>query len=232
MLSEFLQQNSDEIVGRCRAKVAGRFSPAPVPGAVDQGVPLLLQQISDILRREQATAQAVAHGAAQGVARQEALPSGAEIAPSVIGQAAGAHGAQLLRLGYTVDQVVHDYGDVCQSVTELAIERNAPIDTEEFHTLNLCLDFAIAAAVSAFGAVQQSTNDVRAGSLRDQLGVFSAEHRRLIDIATHAFSAIRTGDVGVTGATGKLLIHSLLELRALAERSLPQIQLLSEATTT
>jgi hypothetical protein len=41
--------------------------------------------------------------------------------------------------GYTIDQVVHDYGDVCQAVTELASEQNTFIAVDEFHTLNrLC----------------------------------------------------------------------------------------------
>jgi CheY-like chemotaxis protein len=38
-------------------------------------------------------------------------------------------------LGFTVSQVVHDYGDICQAVSELAIEQNAPITTDEFKTL-------------------------------------------------------------------------------------------------
>jgi hypothetical protein len=35
------------------------------------------------------------------------------------------HGRDLSFRGFTVEQVVHDYGDVCQSVTELAVERGA-----------------------------------------------------------------------------------------------------------
>jgi len=31
---------------------------------------------------------------------------------------------------------VRDYGDICQVVTQLAIELDAPIDTEEFKTLS------------------------------------------------------------------------------------------------
>ena len=36
----------------------------------------------------------------------------------------------LLRLGLTVSQVVHDYGDICQAVTELAVAQNPPIRTD------------------------------------------------------------------------------------------------------
>ena len=44
-------------------------------------------------------------------------------------------------------------GDICQAVTELALEQHAPITTEEFHTLNRCLDTAIAEAVTEHGRV-------------------------------------------------------------------------------
>jgi hypothetical protein len=57
----------------------------------------------------------------------------------------------LLRQGFTVSQVVHDYGDVCQSITELAVETHAPISAEDFRVLNGCLDNAIAGAVTEFG---------------------------------------------------------------------------------
>ncbi len=65
-----------------------------------------------------------------------------------IGRAAAKHGHELLQHGFTVNQVVHDYDDLCQAVTELAIEKNAPVSPGEFKTLNRCLDQAIADAVS------------------------------------------------------------------------------------
>jgi hypothetical protein len=43
----------------------------------------------------------------------------------------------LLEHGFTVEQVVHDYGDLCQAITELAFELEAPIETDEFRTLNV-----------------------------------------------------------------------------------------------
>jgi len=41
---------------------------------------------------------------------------------SEIGVSAAAHGGQLLQLGFTVDAVVHDYGDLCQAITDLGVE--------------------------------------------------------------------------------------------------------------
>jgi len=51
-----------------------------------------------------------------------------------------AHGGELFSDGVSVGQVVHDYGDLCQAVTDLAIEQNATVSATEFRTLNRCLD--------------------------------------------------------------------------------------------
>jgi hypothetical protein len=73
-----------------------------------------------------------------------------------IGRSAVQHGHDLLRQGFTVSQVVHDYGDICQAITELAVEINAPISTEDFGTLNRCLDDAIAGAVAEYGRARDT----------------------------------------------------------------------------
>ena len=58
---------------------------------------------------------------------------------SEIGVPAARHGKELLALGFTVDEVVHDYGDLRQAITGLALERDAPFLVDEFRTLNRCL---------------------------------------------------------------------------------------------
>jgi hypothetical protein len=189
------------------------------PAALDHGVPLFLQQLVDTLRLEQLTA-------ARGVSGSEPTP-----APSEISRAAALHGAELLRLGYSVDQVVHEYGDICQSVTAIAVELHEKISADEFRTLNRCLDDAIADAVASFGSARQISINDQAETLHDRLSAFSDEHRRLVDIAIQSYSAIKTGNVGLTGATGTLLIHTLNELRSLAERTLPEIRQASAAAT-
>ena len=74
-----------------------------------------------------------------------------------MGVSATAHGKELLKLGFTVDQVVHDYGDLCQAITDLAFERDAPFSIDEFRTLNRCLDNAIADAVTEFSFQREAT---------------------------------------------------------------------------
>jgi hypothetical protein len=60
------------------------------------------------------------------------------------------HGKALHAQGYAVGHVVHAYGDVCQAITELAGERDAPVTLDEFHTLDRLLNTAIAGAVSSY----------------------------------------------------------------------------------
>ena len=91
--------------------------------------------------------------------------------------------------------------------------------------MNRCLDNAIADAVTSFGHARQILINDQAVTLEHRLRVFSDEHQRLTDIAIHSYSAIKTGTVGVTGATGTLLIHALEELRTLTDRTLPEIRM-------
>ena len=92
MLHEFVTANRTELIERCRDKVARRLSPAESPLALDHGVPLFLQQLVETLRFEQGDP----HPAAFEVERSPAATD--------IGRAATVHGAELLRLGYTVDR--------------------------------------------------------------------------------------------------------------------------------
>ena len=212
MLRDFVIENRIELIRRCREKVSKRIVPNDLPFVADHGVPLFLQQLVDTLQLEHTPRS------------REHAEGGATPAPTTIGRAAALHGAELLALGYSVDQVVHGYGDVCQSITALAVERNYAISTNDFRTLNRCLDNAIADAVTSYGAARQVSADKQAVTQQHQLLVYANEQRRLVDIALQALSAIRTGNVGLSGATGTLLQFALSELGALADQILPDLQ--------
>lgn len=216
MLHEFLTSNRQLLISRCREKAAKRFEPPELNATVDHGVPLFLQQLVATLREEQHTQFRNSDS--------EPTPAATEI-----GRAAAIHGAELLRQGFSIDQVVHDYGDVCQSVTALAVELDVPVSTDEFRTLNRCLDNAIADAVASFGSARQKSIDGQAETLQQRLTMFTDEHRRLIDIAIQSLTAIQTGNIGTGGPTGTLLAHALAELRSLTDRTLPEIRLASPA---
>jgi hypothetical protein len=223
MLHEFLTSNRNELIERCKNMAGARFEPTLSGATIDHGVPLFLQQLTGILRKEERSDHRPAND-------KSAVLLGGD-GRSDIGRSAALQGAELLRLGYSLDQVVHGYGDVCQAITTLAVEQTAPISADEFRTLNRCLDNAIADAVSAFSGAGQVSRMAQAETLSERLSAYAEEQRRLVDIAVHSYDAIKTGSVGMGGATGALLLHTLEELRSLPERNLPEIRLRDPART-
>lgn len=133
-----------------------------------------------------------------------------------------------MRHGYTVEEVVHDYGDLCQAITDLAFERKAEVSTDEFRTLNRCLDNAIAVAVTEF-AYQRDfhTADKQTEDMNQRLGFFAHESRNLVTTATLAVNSIKSGNVGMSGATGQVLDRSLMGLCTLIDRSLAEVRMSS-----
>ena len=210
MLHEILTIYRTELIDRCRAKVALRTSPKVTAEELTFGVSYFLEQLIGSLR-------------AQEVAGPR--PGPRDDGSSALEEVAALHGGELLRHGFTVDQVVHDYGDVCQAVTDLAFERGLPISVDEFRTLNRCLDNAIAGAVTQFMQEHDcEIADRRAFQLSKRQGFFAHELRNLINTATLAVGAIKLGKVGLTGATGAVLDRSLAGLRVLVERSISEVR--------
>jgi hypothetical protein len=168
MLSEFLTTHREAIIANSRAKVASRAAPRATPIELQTGVPLFLDQLIATLHAEEST-------------------PGRGSDPQ-IGLSAAKHGKALQEIGFTAAQVVHDYGDVCQSVTELAIKLDAPIKADEFRTLNRCLDEAMAEAVSEFGRQRElSISDDET----ERLGFFAHELRNLLSNSMLAFEVLR-----------------------------------------
>jgi hypothetical protein len=187
-LYDFIDEHRDELIGRCRAKVAKRSAPPPTEAEINHGVPLFLDQLCEELR----------HGPSQ---------------THEISKSAMEHGHDLLLQKFTISQVVHDYGDVCQSVTDLAVELAAPISTDDFRTLNRCLDDAIAGAVTAFAREQDVTRDGESHKLEN-----------MTNAAMTAFEVLRTGNVGVGGSTGAVVYRNLMAIRAaLVDRPFVQV---------
>ena len=197
MLHDFIASNRSEIISRCRTKAV----PGPVEIEPDDCVRVFLDQTSDTLRR------------------------GLLTSPD-IGRSALRHGHHLLQRGFSVSQVVHDYGNVCQAITGLAVEMNAPISAGDFRTLNRCLDDAIAGAVTEYGR-ERKRSDIEGESARgsERLGFFAHELRNLMNTAIMAFEVLRTGNVGVTGSTGTVLHRTLMATHGLITRSLAEVRL-------
>ena len=193
MLHEFVAMHRDAIIARARQKVLTRSSPLASTVELENGLPLFLTQLSEALRIE-----------------TTATPCFKD----AIGDAAASHAEDLFVLGLNVSQVIHDYGDLCQAVTELALDQNAPITPEEFNTLSFCLDSAIAEALTEHGrlaAQSKSTDEL------EQLGQLTHEMCHLLNTALLAFHTLKRGSVGINGKTGALLGRSLVGLQALTD---------------
>jgi hypothetical protein len=183
-LGEFISTHRDEILRRCRDKVAKRSAPLSTEND-ERGV----SQFLDDLIGE--------------------LNAGSRSSATAMGAIATQHGADLFVSGYTVGQVVHDYGNVCQAVTDLAVELSVTLSSEDFRILNRCLDDAIASAVAEYSRQQR----VVAGD--DGLQQ-SMRLRNLIETAITGFEVLQSGKIGVGGTTGDLVYRSLLGLRLIA----------------
>ena len=201
MLHEFITTHRDAIIGRTKEKLSSRPWSVASTSELEYGVPLFLTQLSETLRSE-----------------TNLMPFSAD----AIAASATRHGRELRALGFNVSQVVHDYGDICQAITELAVEKQTAITTTEFHTLNRCLDTAIAEAVTEHARI---TADSRSTEEVERLGQLAHEIRDILNTALLAFHVLRQGTVAVNGSTGGVLGRSLTRLRDLVDNTLSDVRI-------
>lgn len=178
-------------------------------------VSVFLDQLTDTLHTEHGTPS-------------KSLKTAAKLnspAPAVeMSRSATRHGRELRDSNLTIDAVVRNYGSVCQAITGHAIDANAAINAAEFRTLNWCLDEAIAQAVIAY--TEPALPDVKS------LEAARLKHDARLDtmaLLTHhiervaaAVEAMRTGRVGLEGATGTVLDSSLNAMRDLVAQGIDQ----------
>jgi len=196
VLHEFLESKRAQIIARTKAKVVARPAPRATESELTHGVPLFFEQLIHTLK-------------------------GSTIHPEMDASAT-KHGNEMLRLGFSVGQVVHDYGDVCQAVTELAFELNAQITVDEFHTLNRCLDDATAEAVTEYSRMREQS---LAEQGTERLGALAHELRNHLNTAMLSFTILKGGTVTIGGSTGALLDRSLKGLNDVIDRSLAEVRL-------
>jgi hypothetical protein len=193
MLHEFIGSNREELISRARAKASARPSPSASGGEPEYGVPYFLAQLSETLRLE-----------------VTATP----FSPTAIGAGAARHGRELLGQGYSISQVVHRYADLCQAITELAVEERASISPEEFHTLNRCLDTAIAEAVTEY---EQLKEEARSRQELRHRGRIAHDLRNFVHTALLSLKVIQAGSAGPSARASGVLGRSLAAIRELAD---------------
>jgi signal transduction histidine kinase len=200
MLSDFISLHRVEILGLTREKVAARTAPRPTETEMEEGVPLFLDQLMTVLRAHEVRGTA---------------------SDPEVGRSAAHHGANRMRTGFTVDQLVHDYGDVCQAITELAVDLDKTIAVDDFRTLNKCLDFAIAQAVTEF---ERQRTRLQSDRENERTGFLAHELNNLVNTAKLSFHVLKQGTVAIGGSTGAVLERTLNSIAELVDRSVAEVR--------
>lgn len=218
MLHIFLSNNRAALESRCLLKVAERSESDADRAISCYGIPVFLSQLIRTLEIEK-TSRPHDGLLVSG-------PAGGQSEHSELGESATKHGRELSDHGYTIEQVVHDYGDLCQAITDLAFELGEHIEVHEFRTLNRCLDNAIADAVNEFSRQRRLINDDKVEqAMNHRMGSLVHELRIHNNAAKHAVRAIKSGQVGFSGATGYVLERSLDGMERILDRSFAEVRL-------
>lgn len=228
MLHEFLKENQYEILKMTETKTLELAGIRSSSDLLKQGLPIFYKQLIEVLIMEKGKpdeshkakdkrAIAATNSNEQDMANAEGRPDEADVAKE-----AGFHGHELMRLGYTLSHVVHAYGSMCQSITELATIKKARISADEFHDLNRCLDIAIAGAVTGFQHHQDAKDTNRE---IEHIGFLAHELRNALMSVSVSLEMIKSGTVGFGGSTGQVLDRNLRRIQDLVDRSLTEVRL-------
>jgi signal transduction histidine kinase len=138
---------------------------------------------------------------------------------------AGVFGQEFLNQGYQLNHVVQSYGLMCQSIMELATEKKVQILSSEFRKLNMCLDIAIASAVTEFYI--ENHHNMKAQEI-EGLGSLAHELRNALNSINLSLQLIKSGQVGFAGSTGQILELNLKRMNDLISRALTKVKLQAE----
>ncbi|MFZ4714969.1 MAG: sensor histidine kinase [Bacteriovoracaceae bacterium] len=231
MLYAFLKQNQKEILDMTEEKslqLAGNLQSSI---KLKKGLPIFYEQLLNVLLASRFNLvtdedklidkhqmqKAAGQNNEAGVAAASGKPEIIKVAKS-----AGQHGKELLRLGYTLSHVVHAYGSMCQSITELANKKTIAISAHDFHELNYCLDIAIAGAITEFQKLQNRVDNEREV---EQMGSLVHELRNALTTVNISLQMIESGTVGFKGSIGQVLKNGLKRIENLIDRSLLEVRL-------
>jgi K+-sensing histidine kinase KdpD len=201
MLSEFIEAHRNELIARARGLASTRPWPEASQEELTRGIPLILGRLATAIRPRD----------------EPATPAGA-----VRGSGEPPPWSQLRSMGLTVSQVVHDFGEVCRSITLTAEHQGEHISATDSHLLVRCLDDALAEAVTEFARLK----DVGVAQVEsDRMGLAVHALRNELHTAMLAFDILRTGTTGMSGSTAAVLARSLLSLRDLIDTTLADVRL-------
>ena len=209
MLYEFIVEHRESLLERCRQYRTQRTQVAS-DNRTETAIALFLDQLTAALQVE----------AADGEQASQPIGGNAIGIPThyEIGEGALAHGRAMQELGFSVEDVVHSYGDICRAIMQQALEQNMLLAVHEFRELNHCVDNAVASAVAEFS--YQHDAGVTVAMEQDEqkrLAAISNELRNQLGTATLAVSALKSRDLTLGGATGTILERSLFSLGRLID---------------
>ncbi len=212
-LFEFLKKHQTEILALTELKSLELAGVRPSSVQLKQGLPIFYKQLMGVLALQGSTKP----DQIDKIALTNGHPQEGDLAI-----AGGQHGLELQRLGYTLSHVVHAYGAMCQSITELASKGKIQISAGEFHDLNRCLDVAIAGAVTQY---QLQRNRQELDREVEHIGFLAHELRNTLGTITLALDLIKDGTVGFNGNTGQALDRGLQRMDELIGQSLTEVRL-------
>lgn len=213
MLHEFLLAERDGILALCSKKIMGLADSRSSSDELERGLSVFYDELIEVLRADtDESREAASNNDIERVHRASAERRGKES----------------LKLGYSISQVVHGYGALCQAITQYVEENSSQsVFAREFNRLNFCLDIAIAEAVTEFNRGQRQNAE------RDEvqrLGFLAHELRNALSNAVMAYQIIKTGKVGAGGNTARILENAHTRMREIIDRSLVEVRLRNEPT--
>lgn len=208
MMHDFLVANEEKLIAGCRKLVCAREGRGATPIQLENGIPIFLRQLILTLQSEKNKDY---KSSAQISDNQSGVPKYTQIKIVAV-----QHATDLISMNYTLENVVHDYGDICQVIMSVANEQGQTFDVNEYRTLNRCLDNAIASAVTEFSYKKEILSFLANRSEIDRLSNGFAEHlREVLGTASLAYAALKSGGLTVSGSTGAILeksINTMIEL--------------------
>jgi signal transduction histidine kinase len=169
-LYEVLAAKRDDVILRWKAQVLGTLAPEAMPPCelVDH-IPEFVDEIVSALRTD-----------------SELAPGGAS--PGESATAAG-HGAQRLRLGFSLDSVVREYGALRDAIVATAKDAGAPLTFQELQVVFDAVVSGIADAVSEYS--HQRDAELRRQA-NEHFAFIAHELRNPLSSATMAFNLLKS----------------------------------------
>lgn len=169
-LHEVLAAKRDDVIVRWKAQVRGTLAPQAMPPfELTNHIPEFVDEIISALRADSALS-------ARGPSPEDSVT-------------AAGHGAQRLRLGFSLDSVVREYGALRDAIVGTAIDAGAHPTFQELHVLFDAIVSGIALAVSEYTR-QRDAELLRQSN--EHFAFIAHELRNPLSSATMAFNLLKS----------------------------------------